>query len=126
MCFENIPCKALCSGKKKKKEVWNGSQMMWDSFQTSAIIAENLHFLCFSNPSCVHRSVPAYACFSLRMPAHVHGLIATLVILFPKFFFSNLKCYIFYFNTLQVNLISDWALNWHWALKFEHHWGTRV
>ena len=44
MCFENVPCKALYSG---KNEVWNGSQTMWDSFQTLAVIVENLHFLCF-------------------------------------------------------------------------------
>ena len=29
VCFENEPCKTLCSG---KNGVWNGSQMMWDSF----------------------------------------------------------------------------------------------
>ena len=44
ICFENVSCKALYSG---KNEVYNGSQMMWDSFQTSFIIVENLHFLCF-------------------------------------------------------------------------------
>ena len=38
-------------------------------------------------------------------------------------FFAHLKCYIFYFNTPQINLIFDWALNWPWALEFEHHWG---
>ena len=38
---------------------------MWDSFQTSAIIAENLSFLCFWNPSYVHRNVLIYLCFSL-------------------------------------------------------------
>ena len=43
-CFENVPCKAFYSG---KNGVWNGSQTMWDLFQTSAIIAENLLFLCF-------------------------------------------------------------------------------
>ena len=21
-------------------------------------------------------------------------------------------------------MISDWTLNWSWALKFAHHWGT--
>ena len=41
--FENIPCKAFYSG---NNEVWNDSQTMWDSFQTSAIIVENLPFLC--------------------------------------------------------------------------------
>ena len=55
VCFENVPCKALYSGKNK---VYNGSQMMWDSFQTSFIIVENLHFLCFWNPSYVRKSVP--------------------------------------------------------------------
>ena len=29
----------------------------------------------------------------------------------------------FHFNTPQVNLISDWTLNWPWALEFEHYWG---
>ena len=32
--------------------------------------------------------------------------------------------YIFHFNTLHVNIISVWPLNWPWALEFEHHWGT--
>ena len=40
-----------------------------------------------------------------------------------RFFFSHLKGYIFHFNTPQVNMISNWALNWSWASKFEHHWG---
>ena len=31
----------------EKNRVWNNSQMMWDSFQTLDIIAENLSFLCF-------------------------------------------------------------------------------
>ena len=43
---------------------------------------------------------------------------------FQKQIFAHLKCYIFHFNTPQVNLIYDWALNWPWALEFEHHWGT--
>ena len=38
-------------------------------------------------------------------------------------FFSHLKCYIFHVNTPQVNLISDWALNWPCVFEFEHHWG---
>ena len=44
VCFENVPCKALYNG---KNAIWNGSQTMLDSFQTSAIIAENVSFLCF-------------------------------------------------------------------------------
>ena len=64
----------------------------------------------------------AYAgmCMHTHALAHVHGPKATLVILFP-IFFSHLKGYVFHFNTPQVNLISDWALNWPWALEFEHH-----
>ena len=42
---------------------------------------------------------------------------------FQKYIFLHLKGYIFHFNTPQVNLISDWALNWPWALGFKHHWG---
>ena len=38
----------------------------------------------------------------------------------------HLKIYIFHFNTPQVNLIFDWALNWPWALEFDHYWGTRA
>ena len=96
-----------------KNKVWNGSQTMWDSFQTSAIIVENLPFSCFWNPSCVRRSVPAYAYFGpcTQTAAHVRGPRATLVILFPKIDFCSFKSYIFHFNTPQVKLISDWALN---------------
>ena len=98
----------------EKNGVWNDSQTMWDLFQTSAIIAKNLYFLCFWNPSCVRRNVPAYTCFSLRTQAmtHVHRLRATLVILFPKIDFCSFKRLYFPFNTPQVNLISDWVLNW--------------
>ena len=31
---------------------------------------------------------------------------------FRKWIFAHLKGYIFHFNPPQVNLISDWALNW--------------
>ena len=67
-----------------------------------------------------------YACFGSRMQAatHVHGPRATLVFYFQKYIFVHLKSDIFHFNTLQVNFVSDWALNWHWALEFDQHWGT--
>ena len=56
--------------------------------------------------------------------AHVQGPRVTLVFCFQKDIFAHLKKnYIFHFNTPQVNLISDWALNWPWALEFEHYWG---
>ena len=97
---------------------------MWDSLQTSTIITKNLSFLCFWNPSCLRKSMLAYACFGSRTQAstHVHGPRATLVFYFRKYIFAYLKCYIFHFNTPQVNLISDQALNWPWALEFGHHW----
>ena len=70
--------------------------------------------------------MPTYACFGPRTQAtvHVRGPRATLVFYFQKWIFAYLKGYIFHFNTSQVNLISDWALNWPWALDFKHHWGT--
>ena len=88
--FENIPCKAFYSG---KNWVWNGSQTMWDSFQTSVIIAKNFPFLCLWNLGSVHKSVPAYACFDPRTQAaaHICGPRATFVILFPKIDFCSIK-----------------------------------
>ena len=44
--------------------------------------------------------------------------------LFSKNRFLLIKSYIFHFNTSQVNLTSDWALNQPWALEFGHHWGA--
>ena len=124
MCFETIPCKTFYSW---KTGVWNGSHMMWDSFQTSAIVAKNLSFLCFWKPSCIRRNVLAYACFGpaytsrnprMQVEGHFDHFIS------KNKFFAHLKGYIFHFSTPQVNLIFDWALNWSWALKFEYHWGT--
>ena len=72
--------------------------------------------------------MPTYACFGPRTQAtvHVRGPRATLVFYFQKWIFAYLKGYIFHFNISQVNLIFDWALNWPWALEFEHHWRTRA
>ena len=86
--------------------VWNSSQMMWDSFQILAIIAENLHFLCFLNPSCIRRSVPMYAGFGPHMQAvaHVRGQMATLVFLFSKIDFCLLKKVIFSILTLLKSI----------------------
>ena len=98
MCFENVPYKALYS---EKNWIWNGSQTMWNSFQTSAIIAKNSPFPCFRNLSYVRKNVLLYACFGPRTQAaaHVHGPMATLVIYLQKQIFAHLKCYIFHFNT---------------------------
>ena len=88
--FENVPCRAFYKG---KNGVWNSSQMMWDSFQISTIIVENLHFLYFWNPSCVHRIMPVYTCFGTRTQdaTHICRSRATLVILFPKIDFCSFK-----------------------------------
>ena len=85
-------------------------------------------FLYLWNPSCIHKRVPVYACFGphTQANAHVRRPRANLVILFPKIYFCSFKRLCFHFNTPQVNLISDWALNWPWALEFEHHWGMRA
>ena len=99
MCFENVPCKAFYSG---KNGVWNGSQTMWDSFQTSAIIKENLHFPYFWNPSYVRRNVLVYTYFGPHTQAidYIRGPVATLVFYFEKEIFAYLKGYIFHLNTL--------------------------
>ena len=93
--FENVPCKALYSW---KIGVWNSSQKMWDSFQTSVFNAENLPFLCLWNPTCVHRLVPAMQALRLRTPVHacVRRLRVFFGLYFPKnIFFYSLKSYFF-------------------------------
>ena len=82
---------------------------------------------CFSYTSL---TLVAYVgiCLRTHVLAHVHrprpaytgqGLLQSYY--FKKQIFTHSKGYIFHFNTPQVNLISDWALNWPWALEFEHH-----
>ena len=76
----------------------------------------------------------AYIGMDLHMHAlaHIHRSLSrieprdTLNIYFQKQIFSHLKNYIFHFNTSQVNLISNQALNWSQALEFDHHWGMRA
>ena len=88
--FENVPCKALYSG---INGVWNGFQMMWDSFQTSAIIVENLYFLYFWNPSYVRMSMLTHACFGpcTQDATHIRRQRAILIIYFQKNIFAHLK-----------------------------------
>ena len=111
MSFENVPCKALYSG---KKGVWNGSQTMWDSFQTLTIIVENFYFLCFWNPSCVRKRIFAYTCFRPRTQttAHICGSRVTLVILFPKIDFYSFKKLYFPFQ--------------HSSSQFDIWWGSKL
>ena len=70
-------------------------------------------------------------CLHTLALAYVRKLLPTYVgwrplwsLISKNRFLLILKSYIFHFNTLEVNLISDWALNWSWVLEFEHHWGT--
>ena len=44
MCFEKVPCMAIYI---VKIGVWNDSQTMWDSLQTSVFNTKNLHFIVF-------------------------------------------------------------------------------
>ena len=69
----------------------------------------------------------AYACFgptyeshdlSMQVEGHFGHFISK-----NRFFFSHLKGYIFHFNTPQVNMISNWALNWPCTLELGHYWG---
>ena len=96
---------------------------MWDSFQTSAIIAKNLFFICFWNPNCVRKNVPVYMSVYAGHDSRTQGKSYFGHLIFQKYICAHLKCYIFHFNTSQINFISNWALNWPWALEFEHHWG---
>jgi len=61
MCFEKVPCMALYI---EKMGVWNGSQMMWDSFQTSNLM-QKLSFHSFWNPSMRFMPMYVYACMEL-------------------------------------------------------------
>ena len=65
--------------------------------------------------------MPAYAACGLRMQT-----VGFLWLLFSKNIFLLIKSYTFHFNTSQVNLTSDWALNQPWVLEFRHYWGTRA
>ena len=71
--------------------------------------------LCMHALACVHRLQQTYA-----------GRGPLWSFYFQKQIFAYLKGYIFYFYTPQVNLISNQALNWPWALEFKHYWGMRA
>ena len=64
----------------------------------------------------------ALACIRKLQPTYA-GRLPLRSFYFQKMIFAYLKGYIFYFNIPQINLISDWAVNWPWALEFEHHQG---
>ena len=87
--------------------VWNGSQTMWDSFQTSIFNTENLSFIGLWNPTCVHRLMLAYASFNaayvgscLRMQAE--GFLWPL---FPKIDFVLIKKLYFPFYHISSQFV---------------------
>ena len=97
--------------------------MTWDSFQISALLQKTCIFhasktlvayigkyLCTHTLAHIRRPLPMYVS---------QGPLWSFN--FQKEIFAHLKGYIFHFNTSQVNLISDWVLNWPWALEFEYH-----
>ena len=106
MCFENVPCMTIYI---MKIGVWNGSQTMWDSFQTSVFNAENLTFVVFRTLHAsvgsglrAHASWPcAQADSCVRRPR------ISLALLFQNYIYLLIKSYIFHFNISQVNLTSD-------------------
>ena len=51
----------------EKIGVWNGYQMMWDSFQTSALMHKSLTFIFSGTLACAHRF---RACMHIRMYAY--------------------------------------------------------
>ena len=109
-----------------KNRVWNGSQMMWDSFQTSVFnIKKKKKKNCLFY---VSESLTTYT--DLCLCTWAYGLrTQTVGFLWPLFFknrFLLIKSYIFYFNTSQVNLTFDWILNQPWVLECGNHWGTRA
>ena len=59
MCFEKLLCMAFYS---LKMGVWNGSQVMWDSFQNPKFNVETLPFIVYGTLTCVYMPVYAYAC----------------------------------------------------------------
>ena len=52
----------------EKIRVWNGSQTMWDSFQTSALMEKNLPFIVSGTLACARMPVYVYACMK-----HAHA-----------------------------------------------------
>ena len=86
------------------------------------------------NLSCiVSRIRYARAISSLRTQAKscvrklilVHIARVSFGLIFQKYIYLLIKSYIFHFNTFQVNLTSDWALNQPWVLEFNiiGEWG---
>ena len=64
--------------------VWNGSQTMWDSFQTLDIIAENLHFH-------ASETLVAYAdvCLCTHALAYIRRLLPMYVSRGPLWYFIS-------------------------------------
>ena len=84
------------------------------------INTENLHCLGFWKSLSMRKIKPAYA---RRKPGTqadscVHIARVFFGLIFQKIIYLLTKSYIFHFNTSQVNLTSNWALNQSWVLEF--------
>ena len=124
MCFENVRCKAFIF-----EEMGFGMAPKCYKIHSKpqSLLQKTFIFHAFE-------TLATYAGMCLRMHAlaRVHRLLRTYVGQGLLWFFISknrflciCKSDIFHFNTPKVNLKFDWALNWPWALEFEHHWGNR-
>ena len=91
------------------------------------INVENLPCFGFWKSLCMHKIEPASACRKLHVQVVSCVFIARVSfgLVFQKLIYFLIKSYIFHFNTSQVNLISNWALNQPWVLEFSiiGEWG---
>ena len=75
----------------------------------------------------MHKIKLAYACRKLcvQVDSCVRISRVSFDLIFQKYIYLLIKSYIFHFNTFQVNLTSDWALNQPWVLEFNiiGEWG---
>ena len=111
MCFENIPCKALHSG---KMGFGTAPRRCGIHSKPRTLLQKTCLFYVFE-------TLAKYArvCLRTHAVAHIHKLLPTYVgrgplwsFYFQKYIIVYIKGYIFYFSTPQVNLIFDWVLNW--------------
>ena len=88
VCIEKVLCMALCSW---KMGVWNGSQRMWDSFQTSHLMLKNLFFIVFGTLACMWRPLYVYTCIRPVYAAWGHAYFPKIdLFAHKKFIFSIL------------------------------------
>ena len=122
MCFEKVPCMAIYI---LKIGVWNDSQTMWDSFQTSTSMQKTcllllllLLILFFFKNVFETLRVRARSGLHAQADSCVHMPRASLALFFQKYIYLLIKSYIFHLKIFQVNLTSNWFLNQPWVIEF--------